>query len=126
MARIGQLASARAAALAHPAGVALLAAAGAEGRRALRPAARGRQRHHHCCQGHAALGLFGPGGYGQRQGWITLPAQIAQGAAPFAFALLVGAMGPAALAITAGLGLAAFAALMALRPPEGDSRSTPT
>lgn len=119
MARIGPLAAARAAALAHPAGVALLAAAGAGAAipfALLHGAGNGIIT---IAKGTLPLALFGPAGYGRRQGWITLPARIAQGAAPFAFALLVGAMGPAALAVTAGLGLAAFAALMALRPPQG-------
>ncbi|MCS6931452.1 MAG: MFS transporter [Acetobacteraceae bacterium] len=116
MRRVGPLASARAAALCHPAGVLLLAAGGA-GLAApfalLHGAGNGIMT---IAKGTLPLVLFGPAGYGRRQGWISLPARLSQATAPVAFALLLGAFGPGALWVTAGLGLAAFAALLALRP----------
>ncbi|HWT09812.1 MAG TPA: MFS transporter, partial [Roseomonas sp.] len=61
------------------------------------------------------LALFGPVGYGRRQGFITAPARASQAFAPYFFGLLVDAYGTGSLALTAGLGLAAVAALFLLR-----------
>jgi predicted MFS family arabinose efflux permease len=116
MRRVGPLASARAAALAHPAGVALLATTGVAGAApfaALHGAGNGVMT---IAKGTLPLVLFGPSGYGRRQGWIALPARLAQAAAPACFALLLAAFGERALWVTAGLGLAAFLALLAVRP----------
>jgi hypothetical protein len=38
-------------------------------------------------KGTLPLALFGPQGYGARQGWLMLPARVAQAVAPFAFGL---------------------------------------
>lgn len=116
MKRIGPLASARAAALAHPAGAALLGVGGvgaAAPFALLHGAGNGIMT---IAKGTLPLLLFGPSGYGQRQGWLALPARLAQAAAPVAFALLLGSFGGGALWVTAGLGVAAFLALMAVRP----------
>ncbi|MFN7000413.1 MAG: MmgE/PrpD family protein, partial [Elioraea tepidiphila] len=48
-------------------------------------------------KGTLPLVLFGPAGYGQRQGWLALPARLAQAAAPVAFALLLAGFGSGAL-----------------------------
>jgi hypothetical protein len=61
------------------------------------------------------LALFGPLGYGARQGWMMLPARAAQALAPFLFGIAVDRWGAQALWLSAGLGLAAFLALMLLR-----------
>jgi MFS family permease len=116
MRRVGPLTSARAATLGHPLGVLLLAMAGvgaAAPFALLHGAGNGLTT---IAKGTLPLALFGPAGYGQRQGWIALPARLSQAAAPMAFALLLGAFGSGALWVTAGLGLAAFAALLAVRP----------
>jgi MFS family permease len=67
-------------------------------------------------KGTLPLALFGPLGYGFRQGLLAAPARFGQAAAPLVFAVLLDAWGLGALWLTAALGLAAFAALMALRP----------
>ncbi|MCL5775698.1 MFS transporter [Limibaculum sp. FT325] len=65
-------------------------------------------------KGTLPLALFGPEGYGHRQGVLTIPARFGQAAAPFVFALLIERIGAAALMVSAGLGLAALACLMAI------------
>ena len=67
-------------------------------------------------RGTLPLALFGPVGYGFRQGTIGAAARLAQAAAPIAFGLLLDAGGPAVgLAVSGGLSLLAFAAFVALR-----------
>ncbi|XKE44116.1 hypothetical protein LG302_12065 [Halomonas organivorans] len=63
------------------------------------------------------LVMFGPRGFGRRQGLIIAPARIAQAGAPLAFALLLEAFGSGALWLTSGLMLAALLALLAIRRP---------
>jgi hypothetical protein len=65
--------------------------------------------------GTLPLQFFGPGGYGMRQGLLTMPARLMQAGAPFVFDLLLARFGTAALALTAGLGIASFMALSLLR-----------
>jgi MFS family permease len=66
--------------------------------------------------GTLPLAFFGPAGYGLRQGLLTAPARIAQAGAPFLFALLMERVGASALLLSIALGLAGFAALLALSP----------
>jgi len=67
-------------------------------------------------RGTLPLALFGPVGYGFRQGTIGAAARLAQAAAPIAFGLLLDAGGPAVgLAVSGGLSFLAFAAFAALR-----------
>ena len=66
-------------------------------------------------RGTLPLALFGPVGYGRRQGIITAPARATQAFAPYFFGLLVDAYGTGSLLLTAGLGLAALAALYLLK-----------
>jgi hypothetical protein len=116
MRRVGPLTSARLATLGHPAGVLLLATTGIGGAAPfalLHGAGNGIMT---IAKGTLPLVLFGPAGYGQRQGWIAMPARLSQAAAPLLFALLLGTFGSGALWVTAALGLAAFAALLAIRP----------
>jgi MFS family permease len=67
-------------------------------------------------RGTLPLALFGPAGYGLRTGIIVAPARVTAAAAPLLFGLLMDAMGMGALIVSAGLGLAALAALALLRP----------
>ncbi len=107
--------SARAAAAAHPvAAVALVAFGG--------PAAYAFAVLHGAgngiltiAKGTLPLALFGPAGYGERLGWLNAPARILQAAAPLIFGAALTAWGLAAIWMTAGIGLAALAALMVLR-----------
>ncbi|MBE9603539.1 MFS transporter [Acetobacteraceae bacterium H6797] len=66
-------------------------------------------------RGTLPLALFGPAGYGERQGWITAPARLLQAAAPLGFGLLIEQVGVQALWLTTLLGLSALAALWLLR-----------
>lgn len=67
-------------------------------------------------KGTLPLAVFGPVGYGARQGLLTAPARFLQALAPFAFGLLLERAGVGlALAVTSGLTLSAFLALLALR-----------
>lgn len=66
-------------------------------------------------RGTLPLALFGPAGYGQRQGLITAPARMAGAAAPYCFGLLVDAYGAQSLWLTAVLSLVALASLYMLK-----------
>lgn len=111
------LLSARLAALMHPLGAGLLAVAGA-------PVAAVFALFHGAgngiltiAKGTLPLVLFGPAGYGHRQGVLMVPARIAQAAAPWLFGLCLDRLGAGALWVSAGLGVAAFLALLALAGP---------
>ena len=114
--RMHPLASARLAALAHPVGALLLGVAGSAGGMAftlLHGAGNGILT---IAKGTLPLVLFGPLGYGLRQGLLMVPARVAQAGAPVLFGLLLDGLGTAAVAVTALLGLAALGALWVLRP----------
>lgn len=113
--QVHPLLSARLAALAHPAGVAVLLTGGAAMAPAfaiLHGAGNGILT---IAKGTLPLALFGPQGYGARQGWLMMPARGAQALAPFLFGLALDAWGARALWLSGGIGLAAFGALLALR-----------
>ena len=67
-------------------------------------------------KGTLPLAVFGPQGYGRRSGLLSAPARTVQAAAPFLFGLLLDAAGSGAVALSAGLCLAAFGSLFLLRP----------
>lgn len=67
-------------------------------------------------KGTLPLAIFGPGGYGLRQGVLMVPARFGQAGAPFLFAVLIERYGASALLLSTGLGLAGLAALLALTP----------
>lgn len=69
-------------------------------------------------QGTLPLWLFGPQGFGQRQGLLMLPARMAQAAAPLAAGLAVPVWGTDVLWGTGALALSALAALLLLRRPD--------
>jgi MFS family permease len=115
--RIHPLLSARVAALLHPLGAAALAVVGA-------PAAAAFALLHGAgngiltiAKGTVPLVLFGPHGYGQRQGWLMVPARVAQALAPWLFGIFLDRWGASAVWVSASVGLLAFAALLRLRAP---------
>lgn len=117
--RVHPLLSARLAALAHPLGVVVLLGAGpvlAPLFALLHGVGNGILT---IAKGTLPLLLFGPQGYGARQGWLMLPARVTQALAPFVFGLALDRLQAGALWLTAGLGVAAFTALMALRQTGG-------
>lgn len=113
--RVHPLLSARLAATMHPLGVAALAVAGAPAAAVfgiLHGAGNGILT---IAKGTLPLVLFGPQGYGHRQGVLMMPARIAQALAPWLFGVALDHWGARALALSAGLSLLALAALMLLR-----------
>jgi MFS family permease len=114
MRHVHPIVSARMASLAHPVGAAGLMVAGA-------PAAMPFTVIHGAgngvmtiASGALPLAIFGPAGYGLRQGFLIAPARLLSASAPFVFELLLARYGTYSLTVTAGLGLAAFAVLMIL------------
>ena len=114
--RLHPLLSAQLAAAAHPVGAGLLMALGG-------PAAAVFTLLHGAgngiltiAKGTLPLVLFGPAGYGARQGLMMVPARVAQAFAPVLFGMALDHAGAAALWLTTLLGLAALAALWLLRP----------
>lgn len=113
--KVSPLVSARIAASLHPLAVGVLLAGGAPMAAAfvlIHGAGNGMLT---ITRGTLPLALFGPVGYGRRQGLITAPARAAQALAPYGFGLMVDAQGAQALWLTAALGAAAVAALFVLR-----------
>ncbi|HEV2549449.1 MAG TPA: MFS transporter [Stellaceae bacterium] len=116
------LATAQVAAALHPAGAVALIALGAPGAAVfalLHGAGNGMLT---IAKGTLPLAIFGPHAYGLRTGWLSAPARIMQAAAPVAFGLCIDAFGSAAVAVSAGLSLAALAALLAIRMPARPAR----
>ena len=114
--RLHPLLSARLAGLAHPAGVLVLMALGGPGAAAfalLHGTGNGIMT---IAKGTLPLVLFGPAGYGARQGWMMMPARVSQALAPVLFGLALQRWGAQALWLSAALGLLAFTALMAIKP----------
>jgi MFS family permease len=109
------LVSARVAALLHPIGAAIFALIGPA---AVVPftifygAGNGLMT---IARGTVPLAVFGPHGYGERTGLLGAPARAAQALAPLLFGLMLNAMGPAVIAVSSALCVAAFAALLMLR-----------
>jgi MFS family permease len=67
-------------------------------------------------KGTLPLAVFGPVGYGARQGLLSAPSRFLQALSPFAFGLLLERAGlTAALTTTSALTLSAFVALLLLR-----------
>ncbi|MBX3620446.1 MAG: MFS transporter [Rhizobacter sp.] len=113
--RVHPLLSARLATLAHPLGAACLLLTGPAWAMAfavLHGAGNGILT---IAKGTLPLVFFGTQGYGARQGWLMLPGRVAQAVAPFAFGLALDRWGAGSLWLSAGLGVAAFLALMVLR-----------
>lgn len=66
-------------------------------------------------KGTLPLAIFGPIGYGRRQGYLAAPSRFGQAAAPFVFALLLEQYGHYVLLFTSGLCVISLVALMLLR-----------
>ena len=112
--RLHPLLAARLAALGHPLGVAALLIAGAPAAAlfaVLHGAGNGMLT---IAKGTLPLVLFGAQGYGARQGWLMMPARVAQAFAPFLFGVVLAQWGARALWLSAALGLSAFVGLMLL------------
>jgi hypothetical protein len=69
-------------------------------------------------KGVLPLVLFGPHGYGLRQGLLMVPARFAQALAPLAFAMALDHWGGQALWLSAALGGLCLCALLALPTPK--------
>lgn len=113
--RMHPLSSARLATLAHPLGALLLVTLGGPAAvvfTALHGAGNGILT---IAKGTLPLALFGPAGYGMRQGWLMAPARVAQAFAPLLFGLLLERAGAPAILLTGALGLTAALALWALK-----------
>jgi MFS family permease len=125
--RVHPLLSARMATLMHPIGAIIFMLLGA-------PAASAFVIFHGAgngiltiAKGTLPLVLFGPQGYGERQGLLMVPARIAQALAPWLFGLCLDRWGIGALWLSCGLGVAAFVALLALRGAQSaDAFKPPT
>jgi len=110
------LISARFAALLHPVGAALLVMFGPAAAAAFaifHGAANGMIS---IAKGTLPLAIFGPAGYGLRNGLLSVPTRLAESTAPLLFGMLIERIGLEAVLVSAGLYVAAFAALMLLRP----------
>lgn len=111
------LLSARLAALMHPLGAAALALVGAAWAMPFAVLHGMGNGVLTIAKGTLPLVLFGPAGYGQCQGLMMVPARLAQALAPWLFGLCLDRLGAQALWLSAALGMAAFAALLALPRP---------
>lgn len=114
------LVSARIAALLHPVGAVIFAVVGAPAALAfaiLYGAGNGLLT---IARGTVPLAVFGPDGYGERTGLLGAPARAAQALAPLLFGLMLDAMGVSVIAVSSGLCIAAFVALLLLRRSRQD------
>jgi MFS family permease len=114
MRRLHPIVSARVASLAHPIGAAGLITVGAPAASAFAAVHGAGNGVMTIAIGTLPLALFGAAGYGLRQGLLMAPARLFSASAPFLFDLLLVRYGTSALAVTSGLGLAAFTVLMLL------------
>lgn len=121
--RVHPLLSARLAALMHPLGAALLGIVGAPGAAMFAILHGTGNGILTIAKGTLPLVLFGPQGYGHRQGLLMIPARIAQASAPWLFGLCLDRWGAGALWLSGSIGLMAFVALLAL-PRPSPARST--
>jgi hypothetical protein len=115
--RFHPLVSARLATLGHPLGAAALALAGGPGAAAFAVLHGMGNGVLTIAKGTLPLAVFGPAGYGARQGLLSAPARLLQATAPFLFGLLLESAGVgAALGLTTACSLLALGALLLLRP----------
>jgi predicted MFS family arabinose efflux permease len=120
--RIHPLLSARLAALLHPLGAALLTVVGGPAAAAftiLHGAGNGILT---IAKGTLPLVLFGAHGYGERQGWLMVPARIAQALSPWLFGLVLDRWGAGALWLSGTVASIALAALLLMRAPAAGHR----
>jgi MFS family permease len=113
--RIHPLVSARLASLGHPVAVAALLLFGAPAAYAftiLHGAGNGIMT---IAKGTLPLALFGPAGYGLRQGVLSAPARILQAFAPLIFGFALERFGEQAIWLTGVAGFSAFLALLVVK-----------
>ncbi|PWK38583.1 MFS transporter [Cupriavidus plantarum] len=113
--KVHPLLSARLAAALHPIGAAAFGMAGAPAAAifgVLHGAGNGILT---IAKGTLPLVIFGPTGYGHRQGVLMVPARIAQALAPWLFGLCLDAFGIGALWVSSALGVMAVVMLLMLR-----------
>jgi hypothetical protein len=72
-------------------------------------------------RGALPLVMFGPQGYGLRQGWLAGPARVCHAAAPFIFSIAAESYGANALLIIVVLGALGFGALFWLRASDAEA-----
>ena len=112
MRHLHPIVSARIAALAHPVGATGLMIAGAPAATPFALIHGGGNGVMTIASGALPLALFGPAGFGLRQGLLMAPARFISASSPFVFDLLLTRFGTGALTVTASLGVAAFVVLM--------------
>ena len=115
MRRMHPLLSARLSAMAHPVGAGLLLAFGAPFASVFALVHGAGNGILTIAKGTLPLALFGPTGYGARQGWMMVPSRITQALAPWLFGWCLELWGSRALLVSGGIGLAAAVALLMLR-----------
>jgi MFS family permease len=125
--KVHPLLSARLAAAMHPLGVAVFAVLGAPAAAVfgiLHGAGNGILT---IAKGTLPLVIFGPQGYGHRQGLLMVPARVAQALAPWLFGIALDRWGSGALAVSATLGVLAVVALLMLptQVPAGQTEAQP-
>ncbi len=116
--KVHPLLSARIAAALHPLGVLALAAFGSPAAvifGILHGAGNGILT---IAKGTLPLAIFGPQGYGHRQGVLMVPARIAQALSPWLFGLALDRWGVKALGVSATVGALTFLALFMLPSPK--------
>ncbi len=112
--KVHPLISARIATALHPLGVAIFVAIGAPAAAVfgiLHGAGNGMLT---IAKGTLPLYIFGPLGYGHRQGLLLLPARFTQALSPWLFGLALDQWGDGALAVSAAIGALAFVTLFTL------------
>ncbi len=115
--KVHPLLSARLAAALHPLGAAALLAGGAAWAPVfgvLHGAGNGILT---IAKGTLPLVVFGPRGYGHRQGLLMVPARVAQASAPWLFGVALDRWGAGALMLSAAIGACAWLALLLLPRP---------
>ena len=115
MRKVNPLLSARVAVAMHPVGAVALVAVGpvaAPVFGVLHGAGNGLMT---IAKGTLPLSIFGPQGYGRRQGLLVAPARVSQALAPWLFGLLLASWNQWALLLTMSLGTVAVAVLLMLR-----------
>ena len=113
--KVNPLTSSRVAVLAHPLGAAILMIAGGPAAAIFTILHGGGNGILTIVKGTLPLTLFGPVGYGLRQGIISFPARVLQAFAPLLFGFVLELYGRNAIWLTCTLSILAFAALMVLR-----------
>lgn len=121
--RLHPLLSARIATVMHPLGAACLLVTGPAGAVAFGLLHGGGNGILTIAKGTLPLALFGPTGFGRRQGLLNIPARFAQAGAPWLFGLCMSRWGASALLLTAVLGVLSLAALLALPGISGGGAS---